>query len=317
MDLDSITRYDVEQADSAAPGDAASPDEAVIPPWKKNLVVWKIVGAVVAVLVTLGWVGIIAVLILREEWQLVLVAWLLLYAAAHFCYWYCRRHSVLTLHTQLRQRLAQRHGSTEAALHYSAPRGDRPPSYEDLVKDEAPPPAYYTVVCESPAALTRRALTRLHHPFAPLARLIKWRGDAEAPAAGATEVATQGHDKPDVTVVTLEADPAAAAAAAGAAEAGSAGGAWKSSSSSGGGVALDGAEEEEEAAFSLPSYDTLMREAAQPVMSPIHQALARLPSLPPPYSPPAAAPQTQQQPQHHAGDAAKPAAPAQDAQSNE
>ena len=52
----------------------------------------KLACLLLALLVALGWVGIIVLLIVKEEWQLVLVAWLLLYAAGHFCYWYCGKH---------------------------------------------------------------------------------------------------------------------------------------------------------------------------------------------------------------------------------
>lgn len=58
---------------------------------KKYRLTWWVVGAVLALLVVLGWVFIIVMLILEEKWQLVLVAWLLLYSAAHFCYWYFKR----------------------------------------------------------------------------------------------------------------------------------------------------------------------------------------------------------------------------------
>ncbi|KAK8394724.1 hypothetical protein O3P69_005894 [Scylla paramamosain] len=75
--------------------------DGVPPVCKSRLFTWRLLGAVLALLVVLGWVFIIVMLILEEKWQLVLVAWLLLYSAAHFCYWYCKRHSLLSLRRQL------------------------------------------------------------------------------------------------------------------------------------------------------------------------------------------------------------------------
>ncbi|XP_063612664.1 uncharacterized protein LOC134786125 [Penaeus indicus] len=106
---------------------------------------WKMAGAVLAFLVVLGWIFIIVVLILEEKWQLVLVAWLLLYSAAHFCYWYCKRHSLITLHRQIRLRVLTHMRSGESG----AKSEDRPPTYDEVMKTEAPPPAYFTVVTET------------------------------------------------------------------------------------------------------------------------------------------------------------------------
>ena len=68
---------------------------------KKCLGGWRVAGGVLGLMMVFGWICIIAVLILEEKWQLVLVAWLLLYAAAHFCYWYFKRHSLLAFNTQV------------------------------------------------------------------------------------------------------------------------------------------------------------------------------------------------------------------------
>ncbi|XP_047500859.1 uncharacterized protein LOC125046899 [Penaeus chinensis] len=119
--------------------------EQEVPAWKSRLFSWKVAGAVLAFLVVLGWVFIIVVLILEEKWQLVLVAWLLLYSAAHFCYWYCKRHSLITLHRQIRLRVLTHMRSGESG----AKSEDRPPTYDEVMKTEAPPPAYFTVVTET------------------------------------------------------------------------------------------------------------------------------------------------------------------------
>lgn len=119
--------------------------EQVVPAWKSRLFSWKVAGAVLAFLVVLGWIFIIVVLILEEKWQLVLVAWLLLYSAAHFCYWYCKRHSLITLHRQIRLRVLTHMRSGESG----AKSEDCPPTYDEVMKTEAPPPAYFMVVTET------------------------------------------------------------------------------------------------------------------------------------------------------------------------
>ncbi|KAG0712769.1 hypothetical protein GWK47_002016 [Chionoecetes opilio] len=90
----------VEQMDPEIVPVPEQSQDGVPPVCKSRLFTWRLLGAVLALLVVLGWVFIIVMLILEEKWQLVLVAWLLLYSAAHFCYWYCKRHSLITLHRQ-------------------------------------------------------------------------------------------------------------------------------------------------------------------------------------------------------------------------
>lgn len=70
-------------------------------PHKTNLLPWKIMCMILAILVTIGWFGIIALLFFKEEWMLVFIACLLLYSATHFCYWYCCRHSSRTVSSQV------------------------------------------------------------------------------------------------------------------------------------------------------------------------------------------------------------------------
>lgn len=115
------------------------------PSCKSRLFSWRLAGAVLAFLVVLGWVFIIVMLILEEKWQLVLVAWLLLYSAAHFCYWYCKRHSLLTIHRQIRLRVL----AHSRNLENGEKSEDGPPTYDEVMKTEAPPPAYFTVVSEN------------------------------------------------------------------------------------------------------------------------------------------------------------------------
>lgn len=112
---------------------------------KSRLLSWRVAGALLAFLVVLGWIFIIVMLILEEKWQLVLVAWLLLYSAAHFCYWYCKRHSLLTLHRQIRLRVLTHSRNPESG----EKSVESPPSYDEVMKTEAPPPAYFTVVSEN------------------------------------------------------------------------------------------------------------------------------------------------------------------------
>ncbi|KAF2368714.1 hypothetical protein FHG87_000535 [Trinorchestia longiramus] len=222
-------------------------------PRKINMLCWKIVCLVLAVLVTLGWIGIITVLIFKEEWQLVLIAWLLLYAAAHFCYWYCRRHSSRTLSAQIRQVLMTRLHGTDAARSCET---DCPPSYDDLVKSETPPPTYYAVVSET------RKLTSL--PWFIKRKFLN------------QSVVTVSEGKSSSAVESAESSPTTSGEEEKAADTDSV---CSASSIS---ITMN---DDEEPTVQRPSYEVLMRDSAQPVMTPIHQALAKLPSLPPPYSP--------------------------------
>ncbi|KAB7496318.1 hypothetical protein Anas_11711 [Armadillidium nasatum] len=121
--------------------------------FKSNLISWRVLGGIFATVLVVGWVFIIVILIQEEKWQLVLVAWLLLYAAAHFCYWYFKRHHLLSLHSQICGRARANVGSVgpmEKAL-------DAPPSYEDIIKSEPPPPTYYSVVDETPKSSSSKS----------------------------------------------------------------------------------------------------------------------------------------------------------------
>ncbi|XP_064084203.1 uncharacterized protein LOC135199969 isoform X2 [Macrobrachium nipponense] len=133
---------EAQQQESSAETATAGPIS--LPRCKSRLFSWRVAGAVLALLVVLGWIFIIVMLILEEKWQLVLVAWLLLYSAAHFCYWYCKRHSLITLHRHIRLRVLTHSRNAE-----NGEKADKPPTYDEVMKTEAPPPAYFTVVSEA------------------------------------------------------------------------------------------------------------------------------------------------------------------------
>ncbi|KAK8733487.1 hypothetical protein OTU49_006325 [Cherax quadricarinatus] len=137
---------------------AVEAHEGISPACKSRLMSWRVVGAVLAFLVVLGWIFIIVVLILEEKWQLVLVAWLLLYSTAHFCYWYCKRHSLITLHRQIRLRVLAHIRPSDSGEKVD----DHPPTYDEVMKTEAPPPAYFTVVSETVKLATLPSLVSSH-----------------------------------------------------------------------------------------------------------------------------------------------------------
>jgi len=116
----------------------------------KNLLPWKILCLVLVLLVALGWMCVIVLLIMKEEWQLVMVSWLLFYAGGHFCYWYFKRHtSGGDPNATMVQRLVARLQGAQN-LPSQPIVSDPPPSYDDLIKSEQPPPAYHCVVRETP-----------------------------------------------------------------------------------------------------------------------------------------------------------------------
>lgn len=136
------------------------------PIFKLNFISWRVLGAIFATALVVGWVFIIVVLIQEEKWQLVLVAWLLLYAAAHFCYWYFKRHHLFSIHSRICGRVRGDIGSVS-----DMEKGfDAPPSYEDVIKSEPPPPTYYSVVQESPISPQRSFFPRF--PWQGLPRMF-------------------------------------------------------------------------------------------------------------------------------------------------
>ena len=164
---------------------------------------------------------------------------------------------------QLRQRLLARLRGTEVT---HSRESDNPPSYEDLVKSEAPPPAYYTVVSETPKL---QRILKVHS--LPLPWFLKKKSLEQAQVDGKSDtVVVVGLDVegPSTSTNQQESDI------------------WKSSASD---IVYDvsipslSLDDDDDEPIELPSYETLMRNAVQPIMSPIHQALAGLPR-PPPYS---------------------------------
>jgi len=160
--------YQSNQADDFAhvavtgPIDMSASDiEAGLPPTSRlqaccrSSLTWKIAGAVLAITVLLGWICIIALLILKEKWQLVVVAWLLLYAAAHFTYWYFKRNSIFSLHRTVHLSIV---GEVEGVTGVKA---DKPPSYDEVANVEQPPPPYITIVTENSSP---SQIAEIHHP---------------------------------------------------------------------------------------------------------------------------------------------------------
>lgn len=142
---------------SASDLEAGQPQYTIPTMCKSRYFSWRIAGAVLAISVLVGWICIIALLILKEKWQLVLVAWLLLYAAAHFCYWYCKRNSIFSLHRTVRLRIV---GEVEGV---AGEKEDRPPTYDEVANTEQPPPPYFTVVTEN-RRRTSTQIAEVHHP---------------------------------------------------------------------------------------------------------------------------------------------------------
>jgi len=119
-------------------------------PCQRNLLPWKILCLILVLLVAVGWVCVIVLLILKEEWQLVMVSWLILYAGGHFGVWYFRRNSRRgDPNATIVQRLVARLQGEQRIPTEEKPQ-DAPPSYEELLKAELPPPAYHCVVRETP-----------------------------------------------------------------------------------------------------------------------------------------------------------------------
>jgi len=116
---------------------------------------WKIATALLVICFLGGWSCIIALLIMKEKWQLTLVALLLLYAAAHFCYWYCKNNDIFSPHRTVHLRVV---GEVEGV---AGPKEDKPPSYDEVANTEQPPPPYFTVVTEN---RTSSQIAEVHHP---------------------------------------------------------------------------------------------------------------------------------------------------------
>lgn len=141
-------------ADDTTSMTSGSSSTTVVDQSTRSLLPWKILCLVLVLLVTLGWICVIVLLILKEEWQLVMVSWLLLYAGGHFCYWYFKRNSSRgDPNASLSQRIMARlhgEGHQTPTPATQADHIDPPPSYDELLKSELPPPAYHCIVRETP-----------------------------------------------------------------------------------------------------------------------------------------------------------------------
>jgi len=221
----------------------------------KALLPWKILCLVLVLLVTLGWICVIVLLILKEEWQLVMVSWLLLYAGGHFCYWYFRRNCCRgDPNATLVQRIVARINGPEMQAQASEPV-DPPPSYDELIKSELPPPAYHCVVKESPK-LRRSFFGSL--PWFLKKKALEGEQDAEvSDSVGKTS-------SPDLDYQNDEA--------------------WKASG--GGGPRVDSIVVADVPLTEMPLAVRQLQQIAaqhhtqQPVLTPIHEALAALPVVP-------------------------------------
>jgi len=259
-------------------------------PKQHNLLPWKILCLVLALAVALGWVGIIVLLILKDEWQLVFVSWLLFYAAAHFCYWYFRRHAKpQDQSASLRRRLWARLQNAPVVPPQDPATEDLPPSYNDLVKSELPPPAYYSIFKETPKV--KRAMRSLPLPWFIKKKALE-RQDTTASASDNVVTVTKPINEFEISVspatanvctVTLSPDQSASVGYDYQTDE-----MWKSSGGGGprsdsivvANISLTNLGGADNITIQLPSYEEMLRAEPgdQPLLTPIHRALAALPS---------------------------------------
>lgn len=154
---------------------------------------------------------------------------------------------------QIRQQLMARLSGTDIN---GVCEGDCPPSYDDLVKSETPPPTYYSVVDDS----TKTKGASIALPWFIKRKLLSHTAKNVTGKSSSTSEISE----PSTSDSRDEADSV--------------------SIDSVSSVSISMSDDDEQP-IQLPSYDVLMKEATQPVFTPIHQALSKLPSLPPPYSP--------------------------------
>jgi len=229
------------------------------------LLPWKVLCLVLVLLVTLGWVCVIVLLILKEEWQLVMVSWLLLYAGGHFCYWYFKRHSRRgDPDATLVQRIVSRLNGVEGQSQTAEPI-DPPPSYDELIKSELPPPAYHCVVKETPK-LRRVLLTTL--PWFLKKKALEGANQNSCMMSENHLDVSAG--KPTTSSDTLDYQNDEA---------------WKASG--GGGPRVDSIVVADVPLTEMPLAVRHLQQIAalhhapqQPVLTPIHEALAALPVVP-------------------------------------
>jgi len=242
---------------------------------KQKLLPFKIVMLAICLGAFLGWVGIIVMLIALEEWQLVMVAWLLFYAAGHFSVWYFNRLLRTTDPAMtLRQRfMARLHGESVRRPSPDPDTLDKPPSYEDLVKAELPPPSYYAVVRETPK------VARL---FGSLPWFLRKKTLETQQQEASTNTSS---DVISCKAVDASKDDASYDYRNDEVWKASGGGGPRSDSIVVANISLtslsgDDGVSEDDVRAGLPSYEEMMTGLREPVMTPIHRALASLPKTP-------------------------------------
>ncbi|KAK8742988.1 hypothetical protein OTU49_001468 [Cherax quadricarinatus] len=113
---------------------------------QENVVSWRetvrppVVAAVLSPLLLLADLALIAVFILRQNWNAVILLSVVFFCGTQAIYWYFRTKSILTNRQQVLASAA-RSGEVEETR-------DDPPTYDEVVKTEAPPPPYFSVVSE-------------------------------------------------------------------------------------------------------------------------------------------------------------------------
>ncbi|ROT78821.1 uncharacterized protein [Penaeus vannamei] len=114
--------------------------------WPARVLRWRVIAGIAAPLVLLGGVGLNTFFILREDWNSVLASSLFFFSVFQLLYWYLRAKTLCSNRRQVRSGFVQPSESPREVL-------DEPPPYEEVIKTEAPPPAYYTVVSEAYTAV--------------------------------------------------------------------------------------------------------------------------------------------------------------------
>ncbi|XP_063594517.1 uncharacterized protein LOC134771511 [Penaeus indicus] len=110
--------------------------------WPARVLRWRVIAGISAPLALLGGVGLTTFFILREDWNSVLASSLFFFSVFQLLYWYLRAKTLCSNRRQVRSGFVQPSESPREVL-------DEPPPYEEVIKTEAPPPAYYTVVSEA------------------------------------------------------------------------------------------------------------------------------------------------------------------------
>ncbi|CAL4125106.1 unnamed protein product [Meganyctiphanes norvegica] len=122
---------------------------------------WTVAGGLLGITVLMGWMCIVGLLILKEQWQLVLMAWVIIYCIVHFTYWYCKRNSLYFFNRNIRIRIIAHLGETSLLGSILSEKEDSPPSYDDVIETEQPPPSYVTAVAQNQCVIESRGMSRV------------------------------------------------------------------------------------------------------------------------------------------------------------